>query len=569
MQGVRRAETQLGEVACVIGLGLIGQLVVRVLIAGGVKVDRDRHGRGSVPDGREGWGPGLCRPGSRWHRARRDGCPEPQRGSGLRPCVPRSRRHLQPACRGGGPAGPRSRPGRGHRQDQARPPLERLLREGARRPLLAVLRAGSLRRPLRARRHRLPRRLRPLDRAAQPGLFSRADRRRPARRLLARLGHPPDRRGHPGLCASRRWIPRRGRAPASLPRRRSGHRREGAPRGPGQHDAPPAIARAGRGRRPRLVRVGFIGAGSYATSMLLPHLAAHDRVELAAVATTRSLSAVNAQRKFGFEQGGHATPTTSSRTRALDAVFVVTVIAPTRRSSAGHSRPARPCSSRSRWLSTRRRSRRFSARSSAPATTGIMVGFNRRFAPLVTELAGRLERGQGPLAFRYLVNAGSLAAGSWYLDAAEGTRFVGEGGHFVDTLSALVGADPLEVHARVHGEDVQCHAGLSGRLDRVDHLCDRRQCPLPEGNPGRLRGRSQRPAGRLHANERLGPRPQGHPERPCPRQGPAPAGRSVRRRRGAAPARCRSASTRSSRRLAPRSARPKAQLPGDRCRCEP
>src|SRR5579864_2711107 len=38
MHGVRRAETQLGDTACVIGLGLIGQLVVRLLIASGVRV---------------------------------------------------------------------------------------------------------------------------------------------------------------------------------------------------------------------------------------------------------------------------------------------------------------------------------------------------------------------------------------------------------------------------------------------------------------------------------------------------------------------------------------------------
>src|SRR5215469_7290243 len=38
MQGVRRAEVQLGETACVIGLGLVGQLVVRLLIAAGVRV---------------------------------------------------------------------------------------------------------------------------------------------------------------------------------------------------------------------------------------------------------------------------------------------------------------------------------------------------------------------------------------------------------------------------------------------------------------------------------------------------------------------------------------------------
>src|SRR6476661_3945225 len=38
MQGVRRAEPQLGELAGVIGLGLVGQLVVRLLLAAGVRV---------------------------------------------------------------------------------------------------------------------------------------------------------------------------------------------------------------------------------------------------------------------------------------------------------------------------------------------------------------------------------------------------------------------------------------------------------------------------------------------------------------------------------------------------
>ena len=47
-------------------------------------------------------------------------------------------------------------------------------------------------------------------------------------------------------------------------------------------------------------RLGFIGAGNYATSMLLPHLRDSPEAELVSVATTRSLSGLNAQRKFGF-----------------------------------------------------------------------------------------------------------------------------------------------------------------------------------------------------------------------------------------------------------------------------
>ena len=51
-----------------------------------------------------------------------------------------------------------------------------------------------------------------------------------------------------------------------------------------------------------------------------------------------------------------------------------------------------------------------------------------------------------PTNARYLVNAGRLASDSWYGDSdAEGSRFVGEGGHFVDTLSWWIGSDPVEV----------------------------------------------------------------------------------------------------------------------------
>ena len=72
---------------------------------------------------------------------------------------------------------------------------------------------------------------------------------------------------------------------------------------PGPRRRPVRPARLERTERPAqasALAVGFIGAGNYASSMLLPHLASCRTSELAHVATTRSLSAVNAQRRFGF-----------------------------------------------------------------------------------------------------------------------------------------------------------------------------------------------------------------------------------------------------------------------------
>ncbi|HEV2069548.1 MAG TPA: hypothetical protein VGR26_07140, partial [Acidimicrobiales bacterium] len=83
----------------------------------------------------------------------------------------------------------------------------------------------------------------------------------------------------------------------------------------------------------------------------------------------------------------------------------------------------------------------------------LMVGFNRRFAPLLVDLRSRFQPTAGPALARYLVNAGPLEPGSWYGNAgSEGSRFEGEGGHFIDTVSWWLDAQPVEVHAVSTGD---------------------------------------------------------------------------------------------------------------------
>src|SRR5205807_6317059 len=69
----------------------------------------------------------------------------------------------------------------------------------------------------------------------------------------------------------------------------------------------------------------------------------------------------------------------------------------------------------------------------------LMVGFNRRFAPLTQSLRSQLE-GLSGLVLLARVNAGPLARDHWVNDPSEGGRLVGEGCHFVDLLAHLAGS---------------------------------------------------------------------------------------------------------------------------------
>jgi predicted dehydrogenase len=105
-----------------------------------------------------------------------------------------------------------------------------------------------------------------------------------------------------------------------------------------------------------------------------------------------------------------------------------------------------------------------------------MVGFNRRFAPMFTDLRRRFGDPGTPVSARYLVNAGRLEPGSWYLDdELEGSRFLGEGGHFIDTISAWVGHAPVEVSAFQTGNGADLHATLrygDGSLASLTYATD-------------------------------------------------------------------------------------------------
>ncbi|MEV5488564.1 bi-domain-containing oxidoreductase [Streptomyces bobili] len=218
--------------------------------------------------------------------------------------------------------------------------------------------------------------------------------------------------------------------------------------------AVPAVAVPTASRKPSPVRaartpvrLAFVGAGNYATSMLLPHLARRDGVELATVVTTTALSAANAQRKFGFA-GATTDLDAVLGDKSVDAVFVVT-----RHSSHAELTRRALLAGKSVFVEkplalTEDELAGVLAAVEESGNDRLQVGFNRRFAPLLQEAKKRFGARTGPASLRYLVNAGRLQHGSWYLrQGTEGSRFAGEGGHFIDTASWLLEADPVSVYA--------------------------------------------------------------------------------------------------------------------------
>ncbi|MFI0512095.1 bi-domain-containing oxidoreductase [Streptomyces sp. WSLK1-5] len=205
------------------------------------------------------------------------------------------------------------------------------------------------------------------------------------------------------------------------------------------------------------VRLAFVGAGNYATSMLLPHLAQREGVELSTVVTTTALSGANAQRKFGFKEATTDLDAVLGD-KSVDAVFVVT-----RHSS--HAELTRKALLAGKTVFVEKplalTEDELAGVLAAVEESGndrLQVGFNRRFAPLLQEARTRFGARSGPAHLRYLVNAGRLTHGSWYLQqGTEGSRFAGEGGHFIDTASWLLDADPVSVYATATSgnEDLQ------------------------------------------------------------------------------------------------------------------
>ena len=195
------------------------------------------------------------------------------------------------------------------------------------------------------------------------------------------------------------------------------------------------------------VALGILGAGLFANATLLPALKKVKDIELVGIASAGGLHSQHSAKKFGFAYA------TANDDEIFNDPNINTVAILTRHDQhAGLVIRAleagknvfveKPLAVTPEQLDT------VIQALNSNRQPLLAVGFNRRFAPLALELSKFLSGHTEPLYMHYRANAGYIPLNHWTHDPElGGGRIIGEGCHFVDFLTFLVGAAPLSVTA--------------------------------------------------------------------------------------------------------------------------
>ena len=205
------------------------------------------------------------------------------------------------------------------------------------------------------------------------------------------------------------------------------------------------------------VALGLIGAGSFAIRTLLPAIYQVNGIDLIGACSATSAHSRQAADQFRFRY------CTTDEAEILNDSSINTVVIATRHhlharqvlaalTAGKHVFCEKPlCLTEDELLKI---VRACSGPSHAQKPR-LMVGFNRRFAPMAAQMKSFLDIHE-PLVMHYRVNAGPLPPDHWINDPeVGGGRILGEVCHFVDFLAFLAGSLPVEVQARNLANDGQ------------------------------------------------------------------------------------------------------------------
>ncbi len=208
--------------------------------------------------------------------------------------------------------------------------------------------------------------------------------------------------------------------------------------------------------------VGFFGAGSYASRVLMPAFKAAG-AQMHTVVSAGGVSAVHLGRKFDFREAGTEIAPTLSNPE-IDIIVIATrhnmhatqVLAALR--AGKHVFCEKPL------CLTLEELQEIETEVQARPEQHLMVGFNRRFAPQVCKMKTLLDPIHQPKGVIITVNAGDIPFDHWTQDPIiGGGRLIGEACHFIDLARHLIG-HPITNH---HVVSLRRHPAYPARDDKI------------------------------------------------------------------------------------------------------
>ncbi|MBO2657670.1 bi-domain-containing oxidoreductase [Shewanella algae] len=201
--------------------------------------------------------------------------------------------------------------------------------------------------------------------------------------------------------------------------------------------------------------IGFVGAGNYASRMLIPAFKAGG-AQLHTIATSGGINGVTHGEKAGF-----AITTTDTSAMIADP-DINTVAIVTRHNSHAHFVTEalnagknvfveKPLAVTLEELTEVEAT--YYSKASTPSAPKLMVGFNRRFSPQVQKMKALLSSVKEPKSFIMTMNAGAIPAEHWTQDnEVGGGRIIGEACHFIDLMRFLADSEIVSVQCRRMGD---------------------------------------------------------------------------------------------------------------------
>lgn len=198
---------------------------------------------------------------------------------------------------------------------------------------------------------------------------------------------------------------------------------------------------------------GFIGAGNYASRILIPAYAKAG-AQLDTIVSSGGVSATHHGEKNGF----HKAATDVAEVLENDEINTVAVVTQ-HNTHASYVIDAltrgknvfveKPLALDDDELDAIEQAYQQHAE---PAGTRLMVGFNRRFAPQIVKMKTLLQSVNQPKSFIMTMNAGAIPKDTWIQDIkVGGGRIIGEACHYIDLMRYLTGAKIVSVQARRMG----------------------------------------------------------------------------------------------------------------------